>query len=143
MSETSTPAKVALNEGLGLRAWLVEREQNARLIADDKAGSDKAGWLEDMAYFRAARDALDELEKTRRSAAMISGMFGRNVMAMQAALIDKVLRGHHEGWDWIINTLEGPGLLPDLEAARKMGGAQAWFDAELAEEEARIAGLKA
>lgn len=84
-----------------------------------------------------------ERQKMLDTVRMLNGMFSRNVMAMQAALIDKVLRGHHEGWAWIINTLEGPDLLPDFEDARKRGGAQAWFDAELAAEEARVAGLGA
>ena len=32
-----------------------------------------------------------------------------------------------------------PGLLPNLDAAREGGGAQAWFDRESAEDEARRA----
>lgn len=47
--------------------------------------------------------------------------------------------------DWLRlqpNTLFGPGLLPNLEAAREGGGAQAWFDRESAEDEARRAKAK-
>ena len=57
-------------------------------------------------------------------------------IAMQAALIDAHERGHQQGLQWIWNTLVGPGLLPDFDEAKAMGGAQAWFDAKTAESEA-------
>lgn len=48
------PADLALTEGLGLREWLHEREQNALVIAGTTHGAERAGWLEDAAYFRRA-----------------------------------------------------------------------------------------
>lgn len=59
MSESDTPAKVGSMEGLGLRAWLVERYESAMAIAARKTNADRAGWLEDAAYFKAAVKALD------------------------------------------------------------------------------------
>ena len=53
------PDGSALSEGLGLRAWLVERYDNAMAIAARKTNADRAGWLEDAAYFKAAVKALD------------------------------------------------------------------------------------
>jgi hypothetical protein len=37
---------------------------------------------------------------------------------------------------WIENTLSGPGLLPGMKEATELGGAQAWFDAKMAEHDA-------
>lgn len=83
-----------------------------------------------------------DAERHSKATLMLSGMFSRNCMAMQAALADMMLRGHEQGWQWIINSLDGPGLLPDMAEVKAAGGAQAWFDAELAEEEARVAAMQ-
>lgn len=136
MTTEATPGNVPLIDQLGPASEaqpLLERLRNAGRRGDDDA--DKAA--------DEIERLLAEKAKTLDAVRILNGLFSRNVMAMQAALIDKVLRGPHEGWAWIINTLEGPGLLPDLDDARKAGGAQAWFDAELAAEEARVAGLGA
>lgn len=143
MHETAQPTNVGSNDQLGLREWLVEREENALRIASGVMEQEKAGWFEDAAYFRQAYTAIDERAKMLETTRMLNGMFTRNCIAMQAALIDRALRGEKEGWAWILNTLDGPGLLPDLDAAKAAGGAQAWFDAELAAEEARVAALQA
>lgn len=48
------------------------------------------------------------------------------VIAMQAAWIEwKHGRGADEGMEWIENTLDGPGLIPDEDAGTD---AQAFFD---------------
>jgi hypothetical protein len=53
---------------LSLCEWLAEREENALRIALGKRGSDKDGWLEDAAYFRAAYSAIND------TALMMRGM---------------------------------------------------------------------
>lgn len=53
---------------------------------------------------------------------------------MQSAIIEgHIGDGHAAGLQWMVNTLSGPGLLPDLDEAKALGGAQAWFDAKSAE----------
>lgn len=49
--------------GLTVRDWLQERHDNCLRISKNKTGVDKAGWLVDAAYFRAAVSALDAAEK--------------------------------------------------------------------------------
>lgn len=58
------------------------------------------------------------------------------ILAMRAAVVDGHLRSPEHGLQWIVNTLEGPGHLPNLDEARALGGAQAMFDKEVAEQEA-------
>lgn len=54
------------------------------------------------------------------------------IVAMQAALIEwKHGRGAEAALGWIVNTLNGPGFLPDPEAPYGKE-AQAWFDANCA-----------
>lgn len=60
-------------------------------------------------------------------------IISRHVIAMQAAVIDGRLRNPESGLQWIANTLSGPGHYPDVDEAQRMGGAQAWFDAKLAD----------
>jgi hypothetical protein len=52
------------------------------------------------------------------------------VLAMQAAIIDAELVSPEQGMKWIFNTLWGPGNLPDIDEAKELGGAQAWFNLE-------------
>lgn len=87
----------------------------------------------------AERDAA----KSERRAVIFGNIVHNHVLAMQSALIDAELRGHREGLQWIYNTLEGPGHIPDIEAAKTMGGAQAYFDAETEKEEKRLAAVYA
>jgi hypothetical protein len=77
-----------------------------------------------------------DYERLERGAQSMSGVIDNHCIAMQAALIDAQERGLTHGLKWIWNTLAGPGLLPDFDAAKAMGGAQAWFDAKTAESEA-------
>ncbi len=77
-----------------------------------------------------------DLAKQWRMRMEFGDIISNHSMAMQSALIDSRLRGPEHGMQWIFNTLWGPGLLPDVDAAQAMGGAQAWFDAKAAEHEA-------
>lgn len=66
-----------------------------------------------------------------------SDVIANHCIAMQAAVIEAHIgKGPDAAMAWIRNTLRGPGLLPDLEQAQALGGAQAWFDAKTAEHEA-------
>jgi hypothetical protein len=57
-------------------------------------------------------------------------------MAQRAAGEAASLEGPEAGMRWIANTLCGPGHMPDVQAAKAEGGAQAMFDREMAEHEA-------
>ena len=71
-----------------------------------------------------------EISKSERRALMFGDIVHSQVVAMQAAVLEGHLSTPEHGLQWIVNTLSGPGHLPDLEEARALGGAQAWFDAE-------------
>jgi hypothetical protein len=77
-----------------------------------------------------------EAETSERLTIMFGDLLHHQILAMRAAVVDASLRGAEIGMDWIVNTLEGPGHLPDVAAARELGGAQALFDAEMAVHEA-------
>ncbi len=77
-----------------------------------------------------------EAAKSERRAITFGDIVAQQVMAMRAAVVDAKLQGPEAGIAWIENTLEGPGHLPDVAAAKAEGGAQAMFNRELAEHEA-------
>lgn len=77
-----------------------------------------------------------EAAKSERRAITFGDILAQQVMAMRAAVVDAKLQGPEAGIAWIENTLEGPGHLPDVAAAKAEGGAQAMFNRELAEHEA-------
>lgn len=77
-----------------------------------------------------------ELAKAMRIRIEFGDIISNHCIAMQAAVIDGELQSPADGMQWIENTLCGPGLLPDVDVAKAMGGAQAWFDAKTAEHEA-------
>ena len=77
-----------------------------------------------------------EANKSERRAITFGDIVAQQVMAMRAAYVDAKLNGSDAGMAWIENTLEGPGHLPDLAAAKKEGGAQCMFNREMAEHEA-------
>lgn len=77
-----------------------------------------------------------EIAKGLKREIMFSDIIHWHVIAMRAAVVAGHLEGLDHGMQWILNTLAGPGHLPDLEEARTIGGAQAMFDAELREHEA-------
>ena len=74
--------------------------------------------------------------KSERRAIAFGDIVHTQVRAMRAAYVDAKLNGSDAGIAWIENTLEGPGHLPDLAAAKKEGGAQCMFNREMAEHEA-------
>jgi hypothetical protein len=60
---------------------------------------------------------------------LLADILENQCLAMGAALIEaEIADNGFAGLTWIHNTLAGPGLLPDVEEARRLGGAQAWFD---------------
>ena len=77
-----------------------------------------------------------EAAKSERRAITFGDILAQYVSAMRAAYVDAKLNGSDAGMTWIENTLEGPGHLPDLAAAKKEGGAQCMFNREMAEHEA-------
>ena len=77
-----------------------------------------------------------EAAKSERRAITFGDIVHTQVLAMRAAYVDAKLNGSDAGMAWIENTLEGPGHLPDLAAAKKEGGAQCMFNRETAEHEA-------
>lgn len=74
--------------------------------------------------------------RSERRAITFGDIVHTQVLAMRAAYVDAKLNGSDAGMTWIENTLEGPGQLPDLAAAKKEGGAQCMFNREMAEHEA-------
>lgn len=77
-----------------------------------------------------------EATKSERRAITFGDIVQSQVIAMRAAVVAAKLEGLDVGMQWIANTLEGPGHLPDLDEARALGGAQALWDKETAEAEA-------
>lgn len=77
-----------------------------------------------------------EAAKSERRAITFGDIVQSQVIAMRAAVVAAKLEGVDVGMQWIANTLEGPGHLPDLDEARTLGGAQALWDNETAEHEA-------
>jgi hypothetical protein len=86
-----------------------------------------------VAEFKRLREAADKAE---RRAIMFGDLLHHNILAMRAAVVAGHLESHAIGLQWIVNSLDGPGNLPDLDEARALGGAQAMFDKEVAEHEA-------
>lgn len=77
-----------------------------------------------------------EADKSERRAIAFGDIVQSHVIAMRAAVVAAKLEGLDVGMQWIANTLDGPGHLPDLGEARALGGAQALWDKETAEHEA-------
>jgi hypothetical protein len=77
-----------------------------------------------------------EAAKSERRAITFGDIVHTQTLAMRAAVVDAKLQGPEAGMAWIENTLEGPGHLPDVAAAKAEGGAQVMFNRELAEHEA-------
>ena len=71
----------------------------------------------------------DENEYIRNRFKELDRMFGKNLLVMQAAVIDWRITGDAKnGMAWIFNTLLGPGELPNEDEK----DAQAYFDREYA-----------
>lgn len=77
-----------------------------------------------------------ECAKSERRAIVFGDIVHSQVVAMQAAVLEGHMKTPAHGLQWIVNTLAGPGHLPDLEEARALGGAQAYWDRETAKHEA-------
>lgn len=77
-----------------------------------------------------------EATKSERRAITFGDILAQYVSAMRAAVVDAALNGPEAGMAWIENTLDGPGHLPDVQAAKAEGGAQCMFNREMAEHEA-------
>ena len=65
-----------------------------------------------------------EAAKSERRAITFGDILAQYVSAMRAAVVDAALNGPEAGMAWIENTLDGPGHLPDVQAAKAEGGAQ-------------------
>ena len=85
---------------------------------------------------------LDRLEAAEKDAAksecraiLFGDLLHQNIIAMRAAVVAGHLESHAHGLQWIVNSLYGPGHLPNIEEARALGGAQALFDKEMAAHE--------
>ena len=83
-----------------------------------------------------------EIAMYKRTHEIFNYTISNHCIAMQAAVIESEINGAEEGMQWIANTLIGPGLFPNIEEAKVIGGAQAWFDRESAIEAARVAAKK-
>lgn len=82
-----------------------------------------------------------ERDSAEKCCSMLSRINNGIILAMQAAWI-----AHQYGkepadsvMEWIANSLEGPGLLPDPDDDGFTTDAQAWFDAQISEIENRPA----
>jgi hypothetical protein len=121
-SDAHTRTEVVFDKlGLGDVAPTAEQAEGVRVvelereIADLKAGAEK----------KAAQAA--ELGK------MLANIIHDQTVAMQAAIIEwQHGKGAEAGFSWIVNTLEGPGHLPDFDEPYGKQ-AQFWFDANRAE----------
>jgi hypothetical protein len=89
--------------------------------------------------FTAMAEEIDSLKaqlaRSERCAILYSDVIANHCIAMQAAVIAGLRESQAHGIQWIVNTLRGPGLLPDMADADAIGGAQAWFDREMAKHE--------
>ena len=149
MSESveAMPGYVGSKDGLALEQWMPLQEAT-RLAKLWTTGCD----FDNAPQWRAVvRVLLDEMNRQSayKSAAEHAAQADARIAALEAALAKSercaiaysdvianqcyVGEGSVPAIAWIENTLCGPGLLPEHEAAQAMGGAQAWFDAKMAE----------
>lgn len=102
---------------------------NEAMEADGARHSDFLTLKDEIVGLKADRDAH------LRARIEFGDIIATYCIAMQSAVIDYFLQGGEKGIAWIESTLAGPGHYPNVEDARNMGGAQAWFDARMAEHE--------
>jgi hypothetical protein len=99
----------------------------------------KRDWAESVALCAEQAKEVERLRaeyaKSERRAIVFGDIVHNQVVAMQAAVLEGHLSTPAKGLQWIVNTLAGPGHLPDLEEARALGGAQAYWDRETAKHE--------
>lgn len=116
---------------LAIQCGLTERKQ-----AD--GGMDLNAYVYDFAracYIAGQEAERDNTTKAERRAIEFSDIVAKHVTVMRAAVVAGHLESPANGMQWIVNTLYGPGHIPDLDEARSLGGAQALFDKEMAEHE--------
>lgn len=126
MSNTTTPAtsdEALRAENEALKAQLAKIES----IVSDFRGNTTS----------------DKVAEMHRVALIHSDAYSGYIIAMQACLIDcenaykrESISGDYElpaYMDWLVTALAGPGFLPDMDEAEKLGGAQAFADKAHAE----------
>ncbi|MET3232216.1 UNVERIFIED_ORG: hypothetical protein ABIC54_004421 [Burkholderia sp. 1263] len=80
-----------------------------------------------------APSAQEEAVRARELSKELANIIHDQTVAMQSAIIEwRHGKGAEAGLSWIVNTLEGPGHLPDFDAPYGKH-AQFWFDANRAE----------
>lgn len=126
MSNTTTPA----TSDEALRA---ENEAlKAQLAEIDKALGEWRG-----------NSALEKAQAMQRHAQLQAQAYGRFIIGMQACIIDCAKSYEDDTlpsyMDWLVNTLAGPGLMPDMDEANELGGAQAFADKAHADLDAHYA----
>lgn len=109
-------------DGEGHVAWDETAQRNAEFIA-------LANPANILALVEALEKAQAENEYIRKRYQQLDLLIGKNILVMQAAIIEWQATGDAKnGLAWIYNTLFGPGELPD-EAEKD---AQAYFDRKYA-----------
>ena len=109
-------------DGEGHVAWDETAQRNAEFIA-------LANPANVLALVEALEKAQAENEYIRKRYQQLDLLIGKNILVMQAAIIEWQATGDAKnGLAWIYNTLFGPGELPD-EAEKD---AQAYFDRKYA-----------
>ena len=126
MSNTTTPA----TSDDALRA---ENEAMKARVADiDKALGEWRG-----------NTTLEKAQAMQRHAQLQAQAYGRFIIGMQACIIDCAKSYEDDTlpsyMDWLVNTLAGPGLMPDMDEANELGGAQAFADKAHADLDAHYA----
>ena len=139
----------AQHEGNGSTTWRPIKDASGQVIAlvvahselhEDLDTKDTARLIEaaptlrdELQRLRAENERLQaDAKKAAARDAMFCNTIERGYLAMQAAWLEAEITTPANGIAWIHNTLWGPGLLPDADEARALGGAQAWFDRESA-----------
>lgn len=104
-------------------------EANAEFIAAANPATVLALLDEEEAAEKQIAELKDENEYIRKRFKELDRMFGKNLLVMQAAIIEWRTTGDAKnGMAWIFNTLFGPGELPSEDEK----DAQAYFDREYA-----------
>ncbi|MBR8150020.1 hypothetical protein [Burkholderia vietnamiensis] len=119
------------------RVGLTERQRmDLLLVADDMSVSGDAKLADALRALLAIPlpEPLAEVtdDKTTHLIKTLSGIIHDQTVAMQSAIIEwKHGTGAEAGLSWIVNTLAGPGHLPDFDAPHGKH-AQFWFNANQA-----------
>lgn len=151
MSSNGTPANVGSNDGLGPCPCCGHAAAFDVATGDDEGGhfvaclNPRCGISTPLIFacgddpkplLRERWNRRKEADRAERRAVMFGDIVSSQVIAMRAAVVAAKLEGLAVGMQWIANTLCGPGHLPDLDEAKALGGAQALWDKETAEQEA-------